>query len=66
LRIADGSIEVPTRPGLGIEPDMTQIEQAHQLYRSVGMAGRDDAAAMQFLVPGWSYDPKKPCLVRAL
>jgi glucarate dehydratase len=66
LHIADGSIEVPTRPGLGIEPDMTQIEQAHQLYRSVGMAGRDDAAAMQFLVPGWSYDPKKPCLVRAL
>jgi len=65
LRIADGSIEVPTRPGLGLEPDMIQIEQAHQLYRSVGTAGRDDAAAMQFLAPGWTFDPKKPCLVRA-
>ena len=25
---------------------------------------RDDAAAMQFLIPGWSFDNKKPCLVR--
>ena len=66
LRIADGSIEVPTRPGLGLEPDMIQIEQAHQLYRSVGTASRDDAAAMQFLAPGWTFDPKKPCLVRAV
>ncbi|WP_240493254.1 hypothetical protein, partial [Pantoea brenneri] len=25
---------------------------------------RDDAQAMQFLVPGWTYDNKRPCLVR--
>jgi glucarate dehydratase len=43
---------------------MMQIEQAHQLYQRVGLADRDDAAAMQFLIPGWSFDPKKPSLVR--
>jgi len=25
---------------------------------------RDDAVAMQFLIPGWSFDDKRPCLVR--
>ena len=64
LRIVDGAIETPIRPGLGLEPDMMQIEQAHQLYQRVGLAARDDAAAMQFLIPGWSFDPKKPSLVR--
>ncbi len=64
LRIMDGAIVVPERPGLGVEPDMQQIEAAHQLYRQVGISARDDSAAMQFLVPGWRFDPKRPCLVR--
>ena len=25
---------------------------------------RDDAVAMQYLIPGWKYDHKKPALVR--
>ena len=25
---------------------------------------RDDAVAMQYLVPGWQFDPKRPCLAR--
>ncbi len=25
---------------------------------------RDDAVAMQYLVPGWTFDRKRPCLVR--
>jgi len=53
---------VPERPGLGIELDMGQVEQANALYNKMGLAGRDDAAAMQFLVPGWKFDPKRPCL----
>ena len=64
LRIIDGSITVPERPGLGIEPDMQKIEQAHRLYSRIGQQARDDAAAMQFLVPGWRFDPKRPCLER--
>lgn len=64
LRIARGKIAVPARPGLGVEPDMAKIDEAHELYRRIGQAARDDAAAMQYLIPGWTFDPKRPCLVR--
>ena len=64
LRIEKGAITVPTSPGLGIELDMHAIERAHQLYSSIGQAARDDSACMQFLVPGWRFDPKCPSLVR--
>jgi len=64
LRIEGGFVEVPKRPGLGVELDMVEVEKAHQLYRQHGLGSRDDAMAMQFLVPGWSFDPKRPCLVR--
>jgi glucarate dehydratase len=64
LRIEGGQIQVPQRPGLGIEIDMDQVEAAHQLYLQHGLGARDDAVAMQFLMPGWKFDPKKPCLVR--
>jgi len=57
-------LEVPPRPGLGIEIDPGQLEQAHQLYQQMGLGARDDAVAMQYLIPGWRFDPKRPCLVR--
>jgi glucarate dehydratase len=62
LRIEGGTLTVPSRPGLGIELDMGQVEAAHRIYREIGAAGRDDAAAMQFLRPDWKFDPKRPCL----
>ena len=64
LPIRGGRVEVPQRPGLGIEIDMAEVESAHRLYRSMGHGARDDAAAMQFLIPGWTFDNKRPCLVR--
>src|SRR5580765_5535558 len=64
LPIRDGMIDVPKAPGLGIELDPAALEQAHQLYRKHGASGRDDALAMQYLIPGWKFDPKRPCLVR--
>jgi glucarate dehydratase len=64
LVIAGGKLTVPARPGLGIEIDLAQLESAHELYRKVGGGARDDAVAMQFLLPGWKFDPKRPCLVR--
>ena len=64
LQIVDGSITVPPKPGLGIELDMAQVEKAHQLYLSHGLGARDDAAAMQYLVPNWTFNPKMPSLVR--
>ena len=64
LKIAQGKITLPERPGLGIEVDMDQLERAHELYRRIKAGERDDAKAMQYLVPNWRFDPKRPCLVR--
>jgi len=64
LQIVDGCVEVPKKPGLGIEVDLEQVKKAHQLYLDNCLGGRDDAVGMQYLIPGWKFDPKKPCLVR--
>ena len=64
LQIVDGSIVVPTTPGLGVELDMVEVEKAHHLYLQHGLGARNDAVAMQYLLPGWAFNPKKPCLVR--
>jgi glucarate dehydratase len=64
LRITGGKIAVPDRPGLGIEIDRAALDAAHALYRQHGLGARDDAIAMQFLIPGWRFDDKRPCLVR--
>jgi glucarate dehydratase len=64
FQIKGGLVQVPGRGGLGVEIDMAEVEKAHDLYKSLGDGARDDAAAMQFLIPGWKFDPKKPCLVR--
>ncbi|WP_433794685.1 enolase C-terminal domain-like protein [Actinoplanes sp. CA-252034] len=64
LPIRDGAISVPSAPGLGVELDRDALAAAHELYREHGPGGRDDATAMQYLLPGWRFDPKRPCLVR--
>jgi glucarate dehydratase len=64
LRIREGRISVPETPGLGIEPDLEAIEAAHALYKHMDLGGRDDARGMQYFIPGWRFDPKKPCLIR--
>jgi glucarate dehydratase len=64
LQIVDGMIEVPAKPGLGVDIDMEALEAAHQLYLSKGLGVRDDAQAMQFIFPGWKFDNKRPSFVR--
>ncbi|MEK9803070.1 MAG: glucarate dehydratase [Curvibacter sp.] len=64
LQIVAGHVQVPRKPGLGVELDMVEVEKAHQLYLQHGLGARDDAMAMQYLVPGWTFDNKRPCLVR--
>jgi glucarate dehydratase len=64
LRIKSGVVTVPEKPGLGIEIDLDQLRSGHELYKSHGLGARDDAVAMQYLIPGWTFDPKRPCLVR--
>lgn len=64
LRIEDGHITVPQRAGLGIDLDRDALHAAHELYLEHGLGARNDAVTMQYLVPNWAFDPKKPCLVR--
>ncbi|HEY8254824.1 MAG TPA: enolase C-terminal domain-like protein, partial [Rhizomicrobium sp.] len=64
FKIKGGLVAVPAQGGLGVELDMAEVEKAHNVYKSLDLGARDDAMAMQFLIPGWKFDPKKPCLVR--
>ncbi|MEZ0164187.1 enolase C-terminal domain-like protein [Kineococcus sp. LSe6-4] len=64
LRIRDGFLDVPTVPGLGVDLDEDRLAEAHELHLTHGLGARDDAAAMRFLVPGWTFDAKRPALDR--
>ena len=64
LQIVGGLVQVPMQPGLGVTLDMAEVEKAHQLYRQQALNARDDALAMQSLMPGWKFDPKRPAMVR--
>ena len=64
LQIKGGMIDVPTAPGLGVKLNMAAVEAAHQLYLQHGLGARNDAMAMQYLIPGWTFNPKKPAMVR--
>lgn len=64
LKIKDGHIALPDAPGLGIKPDLERIKNAHQVYLDRALGARDDAVGMQYLIPGWKFDPKRPALVR--
>jgi glucarate dehydratase len=62
--IRDGHVDLPNAAGLGLELDPERMAAAHELYLEHGLGARDDSTAMQYLVPGWTFDPKRPCLVR--
>ncbi|MDQ0143436.1 glucarate dehydratase [Cupriavidus necator] len=64
LKIEGGLVQVPKTPGLGVELDLDALARAHELYQRKGLGARDDAAAMQFLIPGWKFNNKAPCMVR--
>ena len=64
FQIRNGFIDLPQKPGLGVELDMDAVERAHRLYLQHGLGARDDAMAMQYLIPGWKFNNKSPCMVR--
>ncbi|WP_437612489.1 enolase C-terminal domain-like protein [Erwinia sp. V71] len=64
LQIRNGKIAVPDKPGLGIELDWQRLEQAHALYKTLPGGARNDATAMQYLIPGWKFDRKRPVFGR--
>jgi glucarate dehydratase len=62
--IVDGYLHVPETPGLGVELDMDQVAAAHELYQREGLGSRNDATGMQYLIPEWKFDSKRPALDR--
>ena len=64
MQIVDGCIDLPKKGGLGIEVDREQVMKAHKLYMDNCLGARNDAIGMQYLIPDWEFNHKKPCLVR--
>ncbi|MCX8956850.1 enolase C-terminal domain-like protein [Erwinia psidii] len=64
LTIRNGQIALPDAPGLGVELDWARLEQAHELYKTLPGGCRNDAVAMQYLIPGWTFNRKRPVFGR--
>ena len=64
FEIKGGMVQAPAKPGLGVELDMDRVMKAHELYQKHGLGARDDAMGMQYLIPNWTFDNKRPCMVR--
>ncbi|WP_313410877.1 glucarate dehydratase [Stutzerimonas kunmingensis] len=64
LKIVGGKVAVPQKPGLGVELDWDALRKANAMYKEKGLGARDDAIAMQYLIPDWTFNNKKPCMVR--
>jgi glucarate dehydratase len=55
LQFEDGSLAVPTGPGLGVELDRDALARMHQQFQASGLTHRDDESEMQKVEPGWKY-----------
>ena len=62
--VGDQDLIVHRFVDLGIAVDMDAVMKANQLYQQHGLGARDDAIAMQYLIPGWKFNNKIPCMVR--
>ena len=63
-QIKDGVIHVSDAPGLGVDINMDAVMKAHEVYKKLPFGARNDAVGMQYLIPDWKFDSKKPCMVR--
>lgn len=63
-QIVGGEVAVGGKPGLGVEIDRDQLAAAHELFQAKALDARDDAIGMQYLIPGWTFDNKRPAMVR--
>jgi glucarate dehydratase len=64
FKIHNGKIKVTDKPGLGININMNRVMEANALYNKLSYHDRNDSISMQYLIPGWKFDPKRPCTVR--
>lgn len=58
LAIRNGSVAVPTGPGLGVELDLEALERQHRVYVESGRTTRADTAYRRTIDP--DYDPTLP------
>ncbi|MEU3028524.1 glucarate dehydratase family protein [Streptomyces incarnatus] len=58
LEFRDGSVAVPTSPGLGVELDRDALARLHEQYVSCGLRNRDDTGYMRRVDP--SYEKEVP------
>lgn len=49
----NGSLPVPTAPGLGAKLDQDSLARLHENYLRAGLSHRDDVVEMQKIEPGW-------------
>ena len=52
-------------PVAGHDSMLLNFSGAHEVYQREGLGGRDDAIAMQYLIPDWTFDSKRPALHRS-
>ncbi len=53
LPIVGGKMQIPSRPGVGVEIDRDKLAKAHETYLKCGMRQRDDETTMRMVEPGW-------------
>ncbi|MEU1471945.1 glucarate dehydratase family protein [Streptomyces sp. NPDC005761] len=58
LEFADGAVQVPDGPGLGVEIDQDALARLHEQYLGCGLRNRDDTGYMRRIDPG--YEKKSP------
>ncbi len=54
LAFVDGSVPVPTGPGLGVESDEDSLAALHEQYMTCGIRDRDDTGYMQTVDPNFA------------
>ncbi|HEU5090762.1 MAG TPA: glucarate dehydratase family protein [Roseiflexaceae bacterium] len=59
LQFEDGSLAVPTEPGLGVELDRAALARLHQCYVDCGLTERNDEIEMQKVQPGWKFQAQR-------
>lgn len=57
FKFEEGSVQVPTEPGLGIELDRSALAKLHQNYLQCGLTKRNDEIEMQKVNPDWTFKP---------
>ena len=55
LKIEEGAIAVPRKPGLGIEVDRAKLASMREQYFACGLTERDDEIEMRKVQPGWTF-----------